>query len=147
MSTSVTVQESKNGLEQGPHKPLEEAWPAWVAKGLARDRRGSAARLNALKWVSIVALSAAAGIGSNLVSPYDSVVHLIVVAGALLVMLDAFHRRRFWIAAALAPVAVLFNPVIPLIGFFGDWHLAVVAACAIPFVASIALWKNRRDAK
>jgi len=79
-------------------KPLDEAaWQAWGAKGRAHDKRGSATRMNVVKWVSIAALLAAAVLWSQL-TPYEVVVRFIVAAGAIVVMVQAFQARRYAVA-------------------------------------------------
>ena len=66
MSTSVELQGSPERWEPAPTKPLDEAvWQAWVLKNRTQERRRSAARMKALKWVSIVGLVAAAGLWSQ----------------------------------------------------------------------------------
>lgn len=124
-------------------KPLDEAvWQAWVAKGRANERRSSAALVKAVKWVSIVALLAAAGLWSYL-APYAVVLLFIVAAGAIVVMFQAFHARHFAFAAIFGALALLYNPVAPMLGLSGDWQRALVVASALPFVASLA-WRNVR---
>lgn len=124
-------------------RPLDEAvWQAWVEKGGAQDRRGGAARLEAVKSVSIAALLAAVGLWSHL-APYDIVVRFIVAAGAIVVMFHAFHARHYASASVFGSLALLYNPVVPVFSFSGDWQRAVVAASAAPFIASIA-WRNER---
>jgi hypothetical protein len=75
-------------------RPLDEAvWQAWVAKGHAQDRRGSAARITAVKWASIVALLAAAGLWSHL-APFEAVIRFLVTASAIVVMSIAWPKGR-----------------------------------------------------
>ena len=63
MSTLVELQESRTVWELPLAKPLDEAvWNAWVEKGRAQDRRSSAERVKAVKWVAIAALLAATGL-------------------------------------------------------------------------------------
>jgi hypothetical protein len=86
MSTSVGLQELREVREPPLSKPLDEAtWQAWVEKGGAQDRRSSAARMNTVKWASIVGLLVAVGLWSH-VTPYEAVVRFIVAAGAMVVM-------------------------------------------------------------
>lgn len=145
MSTSVELQESPIVWEPPPTKPLDEAvWQAWVEKGRAQDRQDSAARVKAVKWVSIVALLAAAGLWSHL-TPYDIVVRFVVVAGAIVLMFNAFRARHYAFAAVFGALALIYNPVAPIFSFSGGWQCAVVAASATPFVASLA-WRDVRTA-
>ena len=91
----------------------------------------------AVKWVSLAALVALAGLWSHL-APYDVVVRFIVTAGALVLMFHAFQAEHYAFAAVFAALALLYNPVAPVFGFTGDWQRAVVLASAAPFVASLA---------
>ena len=143
MSTLGRLQTSPSGLERPFTKPLdEEVWQAWVAKGRARERRSSAARVKAAKWVSIAGLLAAAGLWSHL-TPYEVVVRFIVACSAMVVMFQAFHARHYAVAAVFGALALLYNPVAPAFTFSGDWQRALVVASAVPFVASLA-WRNAR---
>jgi hypothetical protein len=139
MSILLEPQEASVVWEPPPTKPLDEVvWQAWLKRGRAQDRRDSAARLKAVTWVSIAALLlAAAGLWSH-PGPYDVAVRFIVVAGALVVMFGAFHAKNYPMAALFGALAVLYNTVAPLFGFSGGWQSAILAASAIPFIASVA---------
>ena len=137
MSTSVGLQKLRNVPAPPLSKPLDEAaWQAWVAKGRAREKRNSAARLTAVKWVSLTALAIVAGMWSQL-ARYDVVARFIVAAGAIFVMFHAIHSEHYALAAVFAAIALLYNPVAPVFSFSGDWPRAVVLASAVPFVASL----------
>jgi hypothetical protein len=143
MSTLGGLQEPRSGWKEQSAKPLDEAlWQAWVAKGRAHDRRSSAARMKAVKWVSIAGLLVAAGLWSHL-TPYEVVVRFIVATGATVVMFQAFHARHYAFAGVFGALALLYNPVTNTISFSGDWQRALVAASAVPFVASLG-WGSAR---
>ena len=84
MSTSVVeLRRPQEAWLPPPAKPLDEAvWQAWVLKGREQDRRSSAARMIAVKWLSIAALLAATGPWSHF-TLYDAVVRFILSAGAI----------------------------------------------------------------
>lgn len=143
MSGSVVHQESGSGWNPPLAKPQPEAeWQAWVAKGRARDLRKSAARVKAVKWVSIAVLLATAAFWSHLTT-YDVVVRFIVAGAALVVMSQALHAKNYAFAAVFGVVALLYNTVVPAFTFSGDWQRAVVVASALPFVASL-VWRSAR---
>ena len=145
MSTPSALQELWEIREPPPSKRLDEAvWQAWLKKGRARDRRNSAVRLTAVKWVSLTGLLVVAGLWTHL-APYDVAARFIVAAGAIVVMFHAFHTGHHVLAAALAAVALLYNPVVPVFSFSGDWPRALVVASAIPFVASLTAPLVRRE--
>lgn len=143
MSDTVGLRKSTNTWESPPVKPLDEAvWQAWKAKGRAQDRKGREARIKALKWGSIIALLAVAGLWSQVTS-YDIVIRFLLAAGAIGVMFEAFNKRQYALGAVFAGLVLLYNPVAPVFDFSGDWQRALVVLSAVPFAASLA----RRDMK
>ena len=143
MSTLVKLPAPRESWAPPETRPLDEAvWNAWVVKNRARERRNSAARMKAVKWVSIIGLLALAGLWSR-IAPFDIVVRFIVATGAMAVMLHAFHARHYLAAAVFAALVVLYNPVAPAFSFSGDWQHALVFASVAPFVAALA-WPDRR---
>jgi hypothetical protein len=107
-----TVVELPGSREVWPalSKPLHETgWQTWVLRGRAQDRSSSAARMNTVKWASIVALLAAAGLWSH-ATPYEVVVKFIAAAGAMVVMFPALHARHYAVATVFAVLALLYNP-------------------------------------
>lgn len=145
MSTSLGFQKLLEVRERPPSKQLDEAvWQAWVEKGRARDRRNSAARLMAVNWVSLAGLLVVAGLWSHL-APYDVVARFILAAGAIVVMSHAIHEEQYALAVMFAAVALLYNPVVPVFSFSGDWLRAVVLVSAMPFVASLTARNVRTE--
>jgi hypothetical protein len=145
MSIPVEVPEVRGVWEPAVSPPLDEAvWQAWVAKGRARDKRGSALRFGAVKAISIAVLLAAAGLWAY-VSPYDVAVRFIVSAGAIVLMVHAVHAGRGVFAAVFGALALIYNPVAPLFSISGGWQRAFVVASAVPFIASLT-WRGVRTA-
>ena len=83
----------------------------------------------------------AAAVMCSYVTPYDVMVRFIVAAGAIVVMLQAFHTRNYADVVVFGALVVLYNPVAPVFNFSGGWQRAVMLASAVPFVASLA-WHN-----
>jgi len=138
MSTSVALLELLDVREQPPSKRLDEAvWQGWMEKSRERERRGRAARLMAVKWVSLAALCVVAGVWSHL-APYGVVARFVVTAGAMVLMFHAIHAGHYAFAAVFGALALVYNPIAPLFSFSGEWQRAVVVASAAPFVASLA---------
>ena len=143
MSTLPAVHELRGGWKEQSAKPLDEAlWQAWVAKGRAHDRRSSAARMKAVKWVSIAALLVSAGLWSRL-TPYEVVISFLVSASAIFVMFQALSARHYAVAAVFGALALLYNPVTNTLSFSSDWQRGLVAASALPFVVSLG-WRSGR---
>jgi hypothetical protein len=144
LSTSVESQRPREAWTPPASEPLNEAvWEAWIAKGRAQDRRSSATRIKAVKWASIAALLTTAGLWSH-VAPFDAVVRFLVTAGAMVLMFQTFQAKDCSVAAAFGVLALCCNPVAPPFSFSGDWQRAVVAASAVPFIASL-VWPNGRN--
>jgi hypothetical protein len=138
MATSVELLRPRGPWALPPAKAVdEEVWQAWLAKGREQSRRSAAAWTKAVMWVSIGGLLAAAVMGPRL-APFDVVIRFVVTAGAILVMSKAFQAGQYTVAVVFGALALLYNPVVLMFTFSGDWQRAVVAACTIPFVASLA---------
>jgi hypothetical protein len=141
LSTSVELQKPRDAWTPPPSQPLNEAvWQAWLAKGRVRDRRRSARRIQAVQWVSIASLLAAAGVWSY-IGPFDGLVRFLVTAGAMTLMFQAFRAKYYAVAAAFGALALCYNPVAPAFSFSGDWHRAFVGVSVVPFIASL-VWPN-----
>jgi hypothetical protein len=126
-------------------KPLDEAvWQAWVKKGRAEERRDGAAGLILVKLISLAALATMAAAWSSL-GPYDAVARFIVTAGAIFLMFRAFRTDQHAFSAVFAVLAVLYNPVGPVLAFSGDWQRALVVVSAAPFVASLLRRQARTE--
>lgn len=145
MSDAVGVKRSRTTWESTPVKPLDEAvWQAWKAKGRAQDKRGREARIKALKWGSIAALLAVAGVWPQIPS-YDIVIRCLLAVGAAGVMFEAFNKRQYALGAVFAGLVLLYNPLAPVFGFSGNWQRAFVVATVIPFVTSLT-WRDLKAA-
>ena len=79
----------------------------------------------------------AAGIWTFL-GAYDVAVRFVVAAIAFGLIFQAVHLRHYGFAVLFGALALLFNPLVPTFAFAGDWSRALVVACAIPFVVSLA---------
>ncbi len=142
MPTLAGLQEPRSAWEPVT-KPLDEtAWQAWIAKNRAQEQRSNATRVKAVKWISAATLFATAGLGSHL-TPYGVLVRFVLALGAILVTFYALHRRRYAFAAVFGALALLYNPVAPILGFSGDWRRALMVTSTVLFVASIA-WPTVR---
>jgi hypothetical protein len=129
-----------------PTLPLDEGvWSAWVSKGRAQERRSNATRVKAVIWISIAALSVLV-VAWSLVVPYHSIFRFVVAAGAFALMFHEYHARQFAFAAVFGALVLLYNPVVPVFPFSGDWQRAVVLATLAPFVASLAT-RNARTSQ
>ncbi len=115
----------------------EAVWQAWVAKSRAREHRNSATRVTLVTVISTAVLLITAAFASKL-APIEMMIRFAVALGAVLVMFQALHARHYAFAVAFGVLALLYNPVLPVFAFAGEWQRVVVAASAIPFIASLA---------
>lgn len=142
MPTVVGLHDPVSGCEPRT-KPLEEAaWQAWLAKNRAQELRRSATRVKTMKWVSVATLVAAALFGSYLGS-YGVPVRFVLTLGAIVVMCDAIKLRYYTFATAFGTLAVLYNPVLPVVNFSGFWQCAFMILSAVLFIVSLA-WSRAR---
>jgi len=90
-----------------------------------------------MKWFAIAALLALA----VLRRPSDSralVAGFVVCAGAIVAMLQATRVRKYgWILAFLA-IAVLFNPLVPMV-FSRSAYLTLYVGCLATFLLSLGM--------
>ena len=146
MTSVVETVPVANGWVPPEASPLDETvWQAWIAKGVAQDRRSSVVRAKAVKGVSIAALFAAVGLWPHL-AQFEVALRFLVTAGAMVVMFQALQARYYANAAVFGALALLFNPVAPVFSFSGEWQRAVVAASALPFIVSF-MWLNVTTAR
>src|SRR5512140_811523 len=126
MPGSVVHQEYGSGWKPQP----EMEWQAWVEKGRARDRRSSAARVRAVKLVSIAVLLVTAAVWSHL-TPFEVVVRFIVAGAALAVMFQVLHAEHYALGVVFGALALLYNPLVPTFNLSGDWQRALVITSAV----------------
>jgi hypothetical protein len=109
MLTPVTFQKPQDVGDLPMAKLLDEAlWQGWVFKDRAQEGRNHAMCIRAVKWISLAGLllATAAGLWSDL-TPYDIIVRFMVAAGALVLMFQAFHLRRYAFATVRSTCAGL----------------------------------------
>ena len=145
MPTVVGLQDPISGFEP-PTKPLNEsAWQAWLAKNRARALRRSATSVKTVKWAAVVTLVAAVLFGSYLGS-YGAPVRFVLTLGAIVVMLDAFKLRDYIFATVFGTLALLYNPVLPVVNFSGFWQCALMILSAVLFIVSLT-WRRVKSAR
>ncbi|MGJ5818105.1 DUF6804 family protein [Paludibaculum fermentans] len=138
MSTTTEQKEVQPSWVVPDIQPLNQSmWRAWEAKGQYQDRQASRSQGKAIYLVSMAALLAAAVLWSNL-PPYEVVVRFIVCIGAVTAASQAYQLRRFATVAVFALLIVLFNPILPVLIFAGEWQRVIVLLSMIPFGFSFA---------
>ncbi len=137
MPTLVGFQEPTRGCEPLT-KPLDAAaWQAWEARNRAQALRRSATRIKTVKWAAVVILVAATVFGSRLAF-YGVIVRFVLTLAAIVVMSDAVHFRHYTFATVFGTLALLYNPVLPLVNFSGFWQCSLIILSAVLFIVSLA---------
>ena len=139
MSTSVeSLPAPSPGWVVPETTPLnEKAWEKWFVRTEVGARRGIAARLTEMTWLSIATLVTAAFVWPE-TSVFETVTKFIVTAGAIFLVAHFYNRRNYAIAVVSGALALRYNPVFPAFNFTGEWQRAVVAMSAAPFAASLS---------
>lgn len=123
------------GSEQ-PTKLRDEAWGAWLARNRAQDLRRIATRMKMVKWVSVATL-----VGAIVFVPYqpsyEVLVRFVLTLCASVVMWDAFKLRDYTFATVFGTLALIYNPVLPVMNFSGFWQCALMILSAVLFIVSL----------
>jgi hypothetical protein len=147
MSKQIEVQEPPGAWTPPPAGATEEsAWQAWIARGGARDQRGSARRVQSLKCVLTAALLAAAGFWAQ-PPPYEIAFRLVVSVGAFVLMVQALRAQSPTFAVVFAATVWLYNPIAPVFTLAGDWQRTLVLATTVPLILSFGWDKQKQAAK
>lgn len=126
-------------------KQLDEAvWRVWEGKNRLADRQAAAWRRFAVKGFCVALLLLTVGLWTY-ASRFQPALRTLIASGAVWVGFQSFRARRYGLAAVFAGLAALYNPLVPIFEFSGNWHLMIVLASAVPFAAS--LMRSNRDAR
>ncbi|QOY86441.1 DUF6804 family protein [Paludibaculum fermentans] len=144
MSTSTELKETPPNWVVPETVALNQVmWRKWEAKGQYQDREANRAQSKAMYWVSIAALLAAVALWSRL-PPYEVVVRFLVCIGAVTAAFQSFRLRRYAMVVVFALVVGLFNPILPVLDFTGEWQRVVVLLSVLPFGLSLSKLAARR---
>lgn len=140
MPTAGNLQQPISGCEPLTKTLDEAAWEAWLASNRAQNLRTSANWVKSAKWVSVVTLVAAIVFGSQLGS-HGVIVRFVLALGAIVVMLDAVHFRHYTFATVFGTLALLYNPVLPVMDFSDFWQFVFMILSAVLFIISLT-WRR-----
>jgi hypothetical protein len=125
-------------------RPIDEAvWRAWILKGIANERRLNARLLKVAKGIAIGALIAASSLWSQVTPPTETIAKFIVAVASVVVVTQAFGRRQYAVGAVFFAMVLMFNPVLRIFEFSGQWQHAFVAGAAVLFSASF-VWPRSK---
>ena len=93
-----------------------------------------------MKWITMAALLTAAMLwGSAANSPIQQfLLGFVVCLGAIVVVMQAGRAKKYVWAGGFAVIALLFNPVVPVLPFDGGWGRLLVLVSIVPFAVSLA---------
>jgi hypothetical protein len=137
--SSVTSQKQQAVPEMSETQPLDEVvWQAWIRKGRAQEARSYAVRVKCVKWALMVGLLAAVAAGFwHDQAPYGIVTRFLITMSAMALTINAFQARHDAFAGLFGAMALLYNPLAPVLSFAGEWQRWLVLASAVPIAASL----------
>jgi hypothetical protein len=74
---------------------------------------------------------------------YQLLLEFVVLVGAIVVVQQAVQAGKYFWAAGFLVIAVLFNPVVPVLQLSGSFSLLMVLVCVAPFAISLGALKTR----
>ena len=94
-----------------------------------------------MKWVSIAALLLAAMFWRSAAN-YQLLLDFAVCMGAIVVAMQAVRAKEYLWATGFVAIALLYNPVVPVLRLSGEWSQLLVFVCTVPFAISLAALKT-----
>jgi len=96
-----------------------------------------------MKWVSIAALLLAVVFWSSAAN-YQPELNLVVSVAAVVVLVQAFQKRKYRWAAGFLAIALLFNPLLPPFQLAGKIALLIVVLSIASFAMALVSLKSHR---
>jgi hypothetical protein len=98
-----------------------------------------------MKWITMAALLMAALLwGSAASSQFQQfLLGFVVCFGAGVVVLQAVRVKKYVWAGGFTAIALLFNPLVPVLPFGGDWGRWLVLVSIVPFAVSLAALRTQ----
>jgi len=98
-----------------------------------------------MKWISMAVLLTAAMLwGSTVNSEFPQfLLGFVVCFGAGVVVMQAAQAKKYAWAGGFATLALLFNPLVPVLPFDGEWGRWLVLVSVVPFAVSLATLKTQ----
>ena len=98
-----------------------------------------------MKWITIGALVAAAILWRSAANSQVSqfLLGFVVCLGASVVVLQAGRVKKFVWAGGFTAIALLFNPLVPVFPFGGEWGRLLVLLTLVPFAVSLVTLRTQ----
>lgn len=98
-----------------------------------------------MKWITMAALLLAAMLWRSVADSQlpQFLLGFVVCFGAGVVLMQAIRSDKWVWAGGFAVIALLFNPLVPVLPFNVDWGRFLLLASIGPFAVSLAALKSR----
>jgi len=98
-----------------------------------------------MKWITMAALLSAAMLWSSAANSQFPrfLLGFVVCFGAGIVVIQAIRANKYVWAGGFTVIALLFNPLVPILPFNVDWGRFLVLVLIVPFAVSLAALKSR----
>jgi len=98
-----------------------------------------------MKWVAMAALLTAATLwrsAANSEFPQFLLGFVVCFGAGVVVMQAARAKKHVW-AGGFAAIALLFNPLVPVLPFDGEWGRLLVLVSIVPFAVSLVALRTQ----
>jgi len=98
-----------------------------------------------MKWITMAALLTTAVLWRSAANSQfpQFLLGCIVFFGAGVVVMQAVRADKYAWAGGFAAIALVFNPLVPVLPFDGGWGRWLVLASIVPFAASLAALRTQ----
>jgi hypothetical protein len=105
-----------------------------------RGKGGFQVLTKIMKWITMAALLTAAMLWRSAANSQflQFLLGFVVCFGAGVVVMQALRAKKFVWAVGFAGIALLFNPLVPVLPFDGEWGRLLVLVSIVPFAVSLA---------
>ncbi len=98
-----------------------------------------------VKWITMAALLTAAMLWRSAANSQlpQFLLGFVVCFGAAVVAIQAVRAQKYVWAGGFAVIALLFNPLVPVLPFDGEWGRLLVMGSIVPFAVSLAALRTQ----
>lgn len=98
-----------------------------------------------MKWLTMAALLTAVMLWRSAANSQlpQFLLGFVVCLGAVVVIMQAVRAKKYVWAGGFAGMALLFNPLLPVLPFDGEWGRLLVLVSIVPFAVSLAALRTQ----
>jgi len=98
-----------------------------------------------MKWITMAALLTAAMLWRSAANSQfpQFLLGFVVCFGAGIVVMQAVRAKKFIWAGGFVGIGLLFNPLLPVLPFHGEWGRWLVLVSVAPFAVSLAALRTQ----